>query len=150
MDTILEIAQKVRFASEIFALSPESESLDFHGREDLGCMCATASFALYTELKKNGYDCTFVSGRFKDWCDHCWVEIDEMIVDITATQFSGKYDSGRFDKVFVVPNTDDRYRAYNSRSRRKTMGNLSNMQKSGWPKEQAPSWRKVEKYFVNT
>jgi hypothetical protein len=144
MDTILEIAKKVRIASEIFALSSESKSLDFHGREDLGCMCATASFALYTELKKNGYDCVFVSGRFKDWCDHCWVEIDGMIVDITATQFSGIEDD-----VLVVPSNDDRYKPYSSRSRRKNMGNLSNMQKSGWPKEQAPSWRKVKKYFVN-
>jgi hypothetical protein len=138
---ILKIAKKVRKIAHTFAMSPDSYRLDFHDRSDLRAMCAVASFALYNRLKNEGYDCVFVSGKFKDWNDHCWVEIDGCIVDITATQFGIEED------IFITPDYDDRYKPFNKRSKRKNIDNVSSLRKSGWPKSQVPSWKKIEKYF---
>jgi hypothetical protein len=53
----------------------------------LTCFCAIASAFLWYRLKKHGYDAHLVVGNYRK-NDHCWVELNDQIVDITATQFN--------------------------------------------------------------
>jgi len=95
------IAYEVRKQCEKFARSSRSSQYDFHGNDDLECMCAVASYTLCTELEKHGISCQMVCGEFcePDYCNfdenslqanHCWVECGDLVVDVTATQF-GSY-----------------------------------------------------------
>lgn len=100
---IQTIAEKIRNKCEVFANSEEAQGYDFYNDDDLGCMCAIASFVLARELKKNGISCKVVCGRFEG-NDHCWVETDTKIIDITATQFIGSYP-----KVHIVSINNKKY-----------------------------------------
>lgn len=78
--------------------------------DDLKGACARASYLLQKALELNGIKVVFVLGQYSDepkfgW-DHCWVEIDHFIVDITATQF--KID----DEVYICQKYDKRYRLH--------------------------------------
>lgn len=55
-------------------------------RSDLSGACAIASRVLCLELDKRGIDCELITG-FYDVHDHCWVNVEGMILDITASQF---------------------------------------------------------------
>ena len=60
------------------------------------------------------------------WDGHCWVDVDGVFVDITATQFSGDFPS-----VFVVaPDDDDRCRY---------RPDVQSPSLSGWPDYQQPN-----------
>lgn len=108
MNKILSIAQDVRNKCEEFAKSNASKKYDFHNQDDLGCMCAVASFVLARALRRNRIKCNIVSGEFYDngWPagNHCWVEVRNKIVDITATQF------GDFPPVYVTSKKDEQYK----------------------------------------
>jgi len=100
---IRSIANQVRKQCETFAESPAAKEYDFHNQYDLRCMCAVASHTLLTAFQKQNIECQMVSGKF--YCkrtgtrsDHCWVEVDGNIVDITVTQFDSD-----LPEVFVVP-----------------------------------------------
>lgn len=60
----------------------------FWGQELAG-MCAIASYCLYVDLKKAGFNPEFVAQRWGDtgFHYHCYLVIDGYIADITATQF---------------------------------------------------------------
>ena len=49
---------------------------------DLCGMCAIAAAKLFTELKKEGFDARIVTNDH-----HCFVQIRDWIIDVTATQF---------------------------------------------------------------
>ena len=83
---ILKIAKKVRRQCEIFVKSPDALGHDFANKSNLTCMCAVASHALTTALKKQNISCKMIHGKF-GYASHCWVEVDGHMVDITATQF---------------------------------------------------------------
>ena len=83
---IHKIASRVRRQCEIFSCKDECGGKDYFNNHDLSCMCAVASYTLAKALKKNGIVCKMVKGMFED-DHHCWVEIKNEIVDITATQF---------------------------------------------------------------
>ncbi len=70
----------------------------------LECYCAIASYALKHTLGSETTD--LVVGTYDD-NDHCWVVLkeQELVVDITATQFGVYSNQG----VFVVPNKVDFY-----------------------------------------
>ncbi len=87
MKKILKIAKDVRKKCEDFAMSSESCHFDFHNQPSLDCMCAVASFALYTALKHKNITSKVVYGMFDKTGCHCWVEYRNWIIDITATQF---------------------------------------------------------------
>lgn len=113
---VISIAKSIRKKCEKFALSSKSKNYDFHGMEDLGCMCAVASFVLREALRKNGIACQVVRGEYDDET-HCWVELDDggtivdwvelkggTIVDITATQF------GVNKKVYISDYKNKKYK----------------------------------------
>jgi hypothetical protein len=117
MKLIRSIARRIRKRCEDFACSKESNGHDFHDNEDLSCMCAVASFALHEALKRRGIrskvikGCYYLSPKSQKNDDmgtlgmtHCWLEVDDKIVDITATQFDVT------PKVYIVSNRNQKYR----------------------------------------
>jgi hypothetical protein len=64
---------------------------------DMCGACATASYILWKELCRVGFDAHFVFGEYQydieghfprfDWREHCWVTVGDLIVDVTASQF---------------------------------------------------------------
>jgi hypothetical protein len=72
--------------------------------ESLSGLCAIASAALYKNLKKFGFcdNLYFIQGYYDIDC-HCWVELNQTIYDITATQFDVK------DKVHIVDQANPHY-----------------------------------------
>ena len=118
MKRLLSIAKIVRKKCEKFALSKDSIDYDFNGENDLTCMCAVASFALYEALRQQGITCKVVEGLFYQFKEeprnyqhylrrysHCWVKAGKKVIDITATQF------GDYPKVHVVSNKNKKYRS---------------------------------------
>jgi hypothetical protein len=108
MQKIRSIARIVRKKCEAFAKSEASKNCDFHNQEDLSCMCAVASFVLAEALRENGLECNVVHGNFYlNGCyrsEHCWVEVKNKIVDITATQFKSS-----IPKVYIISNKNPQF-----------------------------------------
>jgi hypothetical protein len=88
-------------------LSIHTECLNLHKShprwfsENLNGACAIASFALYEFLQKQSLKCKFILGKYID-NTHCWVELENQIIDLTATQFGSEH------KVYT-PIKDDNY-----------------------------------------
>lgn len=54
--------------------------------------CAIGAACVYNLLKNSGFEPFFIKGLYKwekhnYYDEHCWVEVNQYIVDITATQF---------------------------------------------------------------
>ncbi len=65
--------------------------------ENLMGACAIASFFLHHKLKSEGISSSFIEGFYGiDDSPHCWLTIENSIIDITATQFN------YFDKVIIL------------------------------------------------
>ncbi len=106
---------------------------------DLSCYCAIASYFLVMVGRKLGYKLTLVEGiAFDDDIEalhngedfepnHCWVEHNGKIIDLSAMQFDPN-----LDRVHVVDVNDDDYwpLGRNNAVRR----NL----KDEWPSDQSP------------
>lgn len=107
---IISIAEAVRMRCEVFAESSQSGDYDFHKQRDLACMCAVASFALHTALKRNGIKTRVAYGQF-DGMDHCWIEYRDLIIDITATQFgmSRIHVVNKHNAMYQKEKTFDKY-----------------------------------------
>ena len=130
MNRAIRIAHKVRRICEKIARRKISRSYDFYKEDNLSCMCAIASTCLSRIYDKEGINNIFVVGKFNNRNRHCWVElIDEnLIVDITATQFSG-----HFKKAHMTPTDDDSY-------------DKTNVDKlEDWPETQRPNEQIVSK-----
>ena len=108
MQKIRSIAKIVRKKCEVFAKSRASTNYDFHDKDDLSCMCAVASFVLAEALRKNGFECNVIHGNFSRYgcynSEHCWVEVKNKIIDITATQFKSS-----IPKVYIVSNKNRQF-----------------------------------------
>lgn len=66
--------------------------------KDLCGACGLASYTLYNKLTQLDIESSLIFGYFKkETNSHCWVEIDDYIIDITATQFGVKHG------VYVLP-----------------------------------------------
>lgn len=101
---IIETALKVRFEMENFATNNRT----IGNPVTLSCYCAIASYSLNQTLKKLKFDSHFITGLYLDPKDesksyHCWVELDNHVVDITATQFGIK------DRVNIVSSNSEDY-----------------------------------------
>lgn len=88
--TLREIAEQVR------EKAVENLTTMYHFPSDLGGACGICSFALKESIKKHYSDAKPIvkSGYFNAPVrerDHCWLEVDGLIIDITATQF-GNYE----------------------------------------------------------
>ena len=127
---IRDVAEEVREKCLDFALSDDSIGYDFHGQENLDMMCAVASAVLFREFCRKGIGKKprIVEGEY--WKeDHCWVEVDDYVVDITASQFHGP-------RIVVEPIEAMRDGGYR--------GNDKNRLRD-WPKEQRPNAKIVRK-----
>lgn len=87
---IVKIANAARKYAEEHCSDETSEA---------GGMCFLASQFIYDKLEKLGYEPVIAEGEFVlgrgNSGDHVWVELDGMIIDVTADQF------GKFPKVWV-------------------------------------------------
>lgn len=54
---------------------------------DLAGACAIASYTIYRCLIKLGYNPKFIMADSGCGC-HCWVELNDTVIDLTATQFN--------------------------------------------------------------
>lgn len=97
-------------------------------------MCAIASFRLSCELDK-----IKIEHRTVVTDTHVWVEIDDLVIDITASQFTGinqplVIDKFNYNQIFCkkweIPANHRYFR------NKKTMVNY--LRKSGWPEFQIP------------
>jgi hypothetical protein len=70
---------------------------------DLRGACAIASATLFKVLKDAKYSPEFYCGESFASGGHCWIVVDNFIVDITATQFGKKNK-----RVSIVPINNDR------------------------------------------
>jgi len=87
---VLAIVQDVRKRCEDFAFSRKAKDYPFYKEANLDCMCAVASFVLHTALRRNGFKSRVAYGFFDRDSNHCWVELNKYIIDITASQFELK------------------------------------------------------------
>lgn len=92
---IISIATFVRQQVEEWFKTEHHEHIN---TDTLGGACAVASFALVCALKSCGHEQAQFFCSYNDTRGHCWVEINGVVVDITATQF-GSY----FQKVHIFP-----------------------------------------------
>ena len=77
--------------------------------EDMMGLCAIAAVELAIQFRNHGYEARAVWGTIEgEWGDHCWVECDGEIWDLTAEQF------GNDDPIFRTTYNDPcwRYREY--------------------------------------
>lgn len=84
---LIKIAKKARVD-----VVKELEGQGFH--KTLGGACGIASCYLMQLAKKENINVKFCHGLFfkgKQSCYHCWVEYNNIIYDITATQFGDSY-----------------------------------------------------------
>lgn len=74
---------------ELQSFVKEHTSSDFYG--NFGGACGFMSYAMYLLLRRLGIKSKLVvAGGDFIGCSHCWVEVDGLIVDLTATQFGYK------------------------------------------------------------
>lgn len=136
-DVVYQIANRCREISEQFVCSPEAQGFDFFdysGRKDLACFCACASVFLAQKLNEHGIKAVAIRGSFDsdEGDNHCWVDVDNNIIDITATQF------GIRDKIFIT--------TYNNSSFYVSMGHIKSIYcLHGWPVEQKPNKKVIDK-----
>lgn len=77
---------------------------------NLSGACAAASFGFWEKAKVSGFDPKFIFGFFdkrgrqRKEDEHCWVQIGELIIDPTYSQF----DSG-FQTAYISDVSDKRY-----------------------------------------
>jgi glycerophosphoryl diester phosphodiesterase len=119
----LKIAKHIRKRAEKLA-----EKLDDVQVSDLMGMCAIASSALEEAFNKHGFLAEIKHGTFEG-NEHCWVECEDEIWDITATQFNDC-----FPKVYVTSLPDIRYEITED-----------NNDFKWWPKGQQPLKSRIKK-----
>jgi|APSaa5957512535_1039671.scaffolds.fasta_scaffold15822_8 hypothetical protein len=109
-------------------------------RDDLCCACAIASWTLWKAFKKKGYKAILVEGNFLLNC-HFWVELDNMIYDITYSQFCGK------TLINIIDADLAKSKGYSIlHSGKKAVQALN----TDWPGEQHPSSHRAEiRVFLN-
>jgi len=84
---VVLLARKARKAAEYIAKEEKSPT-KLHG------LCARASAILFELLREEGFNPFICFGN-----GHCFLEVDEFLVDITATQFG-------YSKIFIVHMND--------------------------------------------
>jgi hypothetical protein len=114
MKTIEQIASDVREVCEEYFHSPRAQRAHAKGDfyDNLGGMCAIASFVLVKALELNGYLWPVAkAGFFKKYGTHCWVEVGDKVVDITATQYDDPNGGTEcYPLVYITNYNDKKYR----------------------------------------
>lgn len=137
---LIEVAELVRWEIEAFVLNRDC-SISY---KDLCGACGIGSWVLNRVYRRLGVNSHFVMGRYDKnshfhdtyYGNHCWLEIDKHIVDVTATQF------GVPDRVFVTGFDNPCYRAeYYDRA--------AFCRLSRWGDQSQSSWRHELQEIVN-
>lgn len=92
----------------------------------LECFCAICSYALWKYLRKKKIASKFVLGDYRGY-DHCFLIIEDYVVDITATQFG-------LSELEIVEFEGSDYDYYKSNQDAVNHVNLD------WPKDQSPKY----------
>lgn len=119
---VMNAAETVRREMEVWAKQLEIDQGGFSEIEPETLLggCGIASYLLQRTLARLGVKSTLVMGRYyldgyacrdlrweeyvdKDRTNHCWLRVENQIIDLTATQF------GAEDRVAVREAGDDRY-----------------------------------------
>lgn len=132
---IKRLAKGVRKACEKLAFSKQALPFDFYREKDLTCMCAVASKFLFDCLKDNSFKPILVAGHWNKLdgdleTNHCWIEVDNHLIDLTATQINIK------EKVVILPLQKTK-RAYTLKNKMRTLKEIKNEFK-GWSDAQSP------------
>ena len=100
--------------------------------KSLSGLCAICSYRLFLKLKEKGISSEFVNNY---WSQHCFVLVDNYIVDVTATQFC--YEK-KMPKVLVkrLDKVNDR-EIWSIGDRARDPNHIRKILKQ-WPKEQQP------------
>lgn len=143
--SLLEVSHQARELTEKFASLHPSIGL----QATLRCYCAVGGRILYLLVKKQKKDSLkvrFVQGSFAAdgkhstnplKCNHCWNLYQDIIVDITATQFTC---IAADDVVHLEHTSSPRYQA-----------RFKNMKFNSWEKQQSPStWENEIKELVKS
>ena len=77
---VIKVAKLVR--DKVTRWTKDNRDVD----DNLCGACAIASYTLWRVLNTLGYSPTFACIYTPD-CSHCWIEIGDKMLDITATQF---------------------------------------------------------------
>lgn len=105
-------------------------------KDNLKGFCANMSYLVWCSLNALGYDC-YIAGNNK----HCFVIYDEIIIDLTATQFIGNFsrieflprtNSGNWSEDFL---TEDNSKIYDCLKE--------------WPPEQTPFYFMEQNEWYN-
>ena len=131
MENIKKIAKNVRKQCELYAFSVYAYQFDFYKQKDLQGMCLTASFALNKALTLNNIKSQVIQGFFNGQ-SHVWIEIDNKIIDITATQFNINR------KIYILDKNDLDAIMY---QRTHIIKNIKDINCSEWHKRQRPTHR---------
>jgi hypothetical protein len=126
-DKVLPIANRVRKWAEIKAKKANKHP------DDLCGWCAISSAHLFREMANEGLkpELHYVD---KDWVSHCFVVVDDYVVDVTATQFT---DFKNKKIVILHIKEAEQYVYYQTNNVFKTPSALRDFQlKSHWPKDQ--------------
>ena len=139
---IINISEQVRKACEKFAMSKEAIEYDFYNDEELGSMCAVASTALRDVLKRRRFNPVLMQGEFGDGMEHCWVQVKDKIIDVTATQFNTK--DHKYPAVYITNVNNKKYS-----EGKKIKKPITYFQKIvQWPESQCPN-REILKKIVS-
>ena len=112
LDKMVFIARKCRRILE--------KELKDNYPSDLAGACGLASYFLMREAERAGLYANYISGYFKG-CNHSWVEFEDRIIDLTATQFGilketyvVKKNNRKYQKEFQTSDVEEAYEAIRS------------------------------------
>ena len=152
---IEKIIPTMRQALVCFVNSRSATPLDCHENRDLACSCAIASRSMVVLLKRMGYkNATIAYGVFDEYnqfkkkkpmvdnINHAWVEIGDIIIDITSSQFSDR-KGNRYPDTIITSTDDRRYIKFGNANDR-TLVPFSE-----WPYQQIPRKKYINKIIRN-
>ena len=99
LQVLIKVAKRARRDLEVLNLLSG-------GNLNMTGYCGVGSRWLQRLAHKKGIDIDFIVGKYNDHIvssDHCWVQYNGYIIDITATQF------GFVDRIIVLKDNDFRY-----------------------------------------
>jgi hypothetical protein len=134
MDSNLSDFQLIRsIAHQVRQWCEEKDQLEKHPTETLGGWCAIAAAHLWRELQRKGIEARIGLADCK-WYSHCYVIVDDHIVDVTATQFKQFRD---LHVVILHEREAAIYEFYNTTETFSDARKLRKFQKKArWPNEQ--------------
>lgn len=99
--------------------------------------CSLASAELFTQLKKHGYS-PVLHLRNTEYTGRVFIEVDDHVLDITATQFDGNWSSYS-PVMFIDIQEKEEYHFWQDSRQYNTLEDLkSELKNTDWPEDQIP------------